>query len=58
MDVMIPMSQLADMLVIGVVVCMFSVLVGGALGTLIEMIVKHVYQKHKEKKKAAQKVAA
>ncbi len=57
MDVMIPISQLSDMLVIGTVVCMFSVLVGGALGTLIETIAKHVYQKHKEKK-AAQKAAA
>jgi len=58
MDVMIPLSQLADMLIVAIVVCTIGHLIGTGLGLLIEFTAKKIHEKRKEKKALADSTAS
>ena len=45
MDVMIPLSQLADMLIVAIAVCTVGHIIGVGLGLLIEFCVKKIHDK-------------
>ncbi len=58
MDVMIPLSQLADMLIVAIVVCTIGHLIGTGLSLLIEFTVKKIHEKRKKKKALADSTAS
>ena len=57
MDVMIPLSQLADMLIVAIAVCTVGHIIGVGLGLLIEFCVKKIHDKRKAKKATAESTA-